>query len=415
MTEHYDVVVIGAGQAGLSIGYYLSKFDIEFVILEQGSTIIPNWRKRWDSFTLVLPNWTYQIPDHSYNEGDPDGFMNRDELVEHLEEFAASFDPEIRFDTKVTSIDKNPSDNNFLVNTNGSSMIADNVVVAAGTFQEPRIPYFSKNLSSDFVQMHTHDYRNPEALPDGGVLVVGTGQSGCQIAEELYQSGRKVYLCVGGATRVPRRYRGKDTIWWLRELNFFDQTADTLTTSKERFKANPFVSGKNGGHSLNLHQFAQDGVVLLGHMKNAEDNMVYLTPDLHENLAKIDNFVADLKENIDKLILKKNIDAELEPSRIEMMNGYDAEIIDELDLKAEGIKTIIWATGYKFNFSWIGYPILDKDGYPIQERGISEYPGLYFLGLHFMHRRKSGLLWGVGEDAEHIANDIAARRQYANG
>jgi putative flavoprotein involved in K+ transport len=409
MTEHFDVVVIGAGQAGLSIGYYLSKLDREYVILEKASTITPTWRKRWDSFTLVLPNWTYQIPDHAYNGDDPNGFMGRDDLVEHLEQFAASFDPEIRFGSKVTSVEKNPNGDNFLVTTTESTILADNVVVATGTFQEPRLPSFSKNLSEEFTQIHTSNYHNPESLPDGAVLVVGTGQSGCQIAEELYQNGRNVYLCVGGATRIPRRYRGKDTIWWLNELNFFDQTADSLTSSKERFKAHPFVTGKNGGHSLNLHQFAKDGVVLLGHMKSAQDNKVTLVPDLRENLAKVDQFVADLKQNIDKLIVEQKIDAEEAPTNSEMKDGYEAEIIEELDLKAEGIKTIIWATGYKFDFSWVSFPILDQDDYPIQDRGISEYPGLYFLGLHFMHNRKSGTLWGVGEYADHIAKDIAAR------
>jgi putative flavoprotein involved in K+ transport len=409
MIEHLDTVVIGAGQAGLSIGYYLSKLDREYVILEKASTITPTWRKRWDSFTLVLPNWTYQIPDHAYNGDDPNGFMGRDDLVEHLEQFTASFDPEIRFGSKVTSVEKNPNGDNFLVTTTESTILADNVVVATGTFQEPRLPSFSKNLSEEFTQIHTSNYHNPESLPDGAVLVVGTGQSGCQIAEELYQNGRNVYLCVGGATRIPRRYRGKDTIWWLNELNFFDQTADSLTSSKERFKAHPFVTGKNGGHSLNLHQFAKDGVVLLGHMKSAQDNKVTLVPDLRENLAKVDQFVADLKQNIDKLIVEQKIDAEEAPTNSEMKDGYEAEIIEELDLKAEGIKTIIWATGYKFDFSWVSFPILDQDDYPIQDRGISEYPGLYFLGLHFMHNRKSGTLWGVGEYADHIAKDIAAR------
>jgi putative flavoprotein involved in K+ transport len=409
MIEHKNVVVIGAGQAGLSIGYYLSEYGREYVILEQASAITPTWRKRWDSFTLVLPNWTYQMPGHAYDGDDPDGFMGREELVAHLEQFAASFNPEIRFGRKVTSVERNPDGDNFIVRMNGSALSADNVVIAAGTFQEPKVPSFSKDLSEEFTQIHTNDYRNPESLPDGAVLVVGTGQSGSQIAEELYQSGRKVYLCVGGATRVPRRYRGKDSIWWLEAMGFFDQTADSLTSSRERFKANPFVSGKDGGHTLNLHKFAKDGVILLGHMKNAQDNMIYLIPDLKENLAKVDKFVADLKQNIDKYIAEQEIEAEEGFSRPELKVGYEAELIEELDLKAEGIKTIIWATGYKFDFNWVAFPVLDQDGYPIQDRGISEFPGLYFLGLHFMHKRKSGLLWGVGEYAAHIAEDIAGR------
>lgn len=409
MIENKDVVVIGAGQAGLSIGYYLSKLGRDYVILEQAEAITPNWRKRWDSFTLVLPNWTYQIPEHGYEGNDPDGFMSRDDLVAHLEQFASSFDPEIRLGTRVMAVEKNAGDENYLISTTGNNIIADNVIVAAGTFQEPRIPPFSQDISKEITQLHTDEYRSPESLPSGAVLVVGTGQSGCQVAEELYQSGRKVYLCVGGANRVPRRYRGKDVIWWLNRLNFFDLTADKLPSSKDRFKAHPFVSGKNGGHSLNLHQFAKDGVVLLGHMQRAEDNLVYFKPDLRENLENIDQFVVDLKKDIDELIIAQNIQAEEAPANSDLKDGYAQEIIEKLDLEAEGINTIIWATGYKFDFSWVDFPIFDQDGYPIQERGITAYPGLYFLGLHFLYKRRSGLLWGVGEDAKHIAGDIAAR------
>jgi putative flavoprotein involved in K+ transport len=409
MSEHFDIIVIGAGQAGLSIGYYLSKLGRKYAILEQASTITPTWRGRWDSFTLVLPNWTYQIPDHGYDGDDPDGFMDREELVARLEQFSESFNPDIRFNSKVSAIERESNGEHFAVTTNGNTYTADNVVVAAGTFQMPRVPPFSKNLSADITQLHTSQYQNPGLLPEGAVMVVGTGQSGCQIAEELYMSGRKVFLCVGGANRVPRRYRGKDIIYWLNELNFFDQTADSLSSSRERFNAHPFVTGKDGGRSLNLHQFAKDGVILLGHMKNAQDYKVEFVPDLMENLKKVDQFVAELKQNIDTLILEKNIEAEDAPHQIDLKDGYEAEIIQELDLRAEGINTIIWATGYKFDFGWVDFPIFDQDGYPIQERGITEIPGLYYLGLHFLYKRRSGLLWGVGDDAAHVADAIAAR------
>jgi putative flavoprotein involved in K+ transport len=409
MTEHFDTIVIGAGQAGLSIGYYLSKLGRQFVILEQAANITPTWRGRWDSFTLVLPNWTYQLPDHGYDGDDPDGFMDRDELVTRLEQFTNSFKPEIRFGSQVIAVKNGANGGNFRVATEGSSYSAANVVVAAGTFQTPRIPQFSNNLAGDITQLHTSEYQNPESIPEGAVLVVGTGQSGCQIAEELYLSGRKVYLCVGGANRVPRRYRGKDIIYWLEKINFFDQTADSLSSSKERFNAHPFVTGKDGGRSLNLHQFAKDGVILLGHMKDAQGYQVQFVPDLKDNLQKVDQFVVELEQNIDKLIDEQSLAADEAPRREELMNGYDAEVIEELDLKAEKINTIIWATGYKFDFSWVDFPIFDQDGYPIQNRGVSEFPGLYFLGLHFLYKRRSGLLWGVGEDAAHVAKAIAAR------
>ncbi|UCF28695.1 MAG: FAD-dependent oxidoreductase, partial [Chloroflexota bacterium] len=261
----------------------------------------------------------------------------------------------------------------------------------------------------DINQIHTSEYQNPDSLPEGAVLVVGTGQSGCQIAEELYLSGRKVFLCVGGANRVPRRYRGKDIIYWLDKINFFDQTADSLSSSKERFAAHPFLTGKDGGRSLNLHKFAKDGVVLLGHMKDAQGYRVQFIPDLKDNLQKVDQFVVDLKQRIDNYIIEHNIAAEEAPRQIELNNGYESKIIEELDLRTEGISTIIWATGYKFDFSWVDFPIFDQDGYPIQDRGVSEVPGLFFLGLHFLYKRRSGLLWGVGEDAAHVAKAIGAR------
>ena len=409
MGEHYDVVIIGAGQAGLAIGYHLSKNEHKYIILEKETSLTPAWRSRWDSFTLVLPNWTLQMPDFPYQGDDPDGFLSREEMVEYLEQFAATFNPEIRFDSKVTSVEKNPGGDAYLVRTDERTYEADNVVVATGTFQGPKRPPFHTNISEKITQLHTSEYRNPDVLPEGAILVVGTGQSGCQIAEELYQSGRKVYLCVGSATRLPRFYRGKDSIWWLKKINFFDQTVDTLPSSRERFAGNPFLSGKGGGRSLDLHQFARDGVVLLGRLKNAQDNKIFLEPDLMENLSKIDEFVDDVKQKIDEYIEVNNIDAEKRPDRVELRDGYDSQVIESLDLQAEGINTIIWAIGYHFDFSWVKLPVLDDDGYPKQNRGVTELPGLYFLGLHWLYKRRSGLPWGVGDDAAHIADDILNR------
>jgi len=409
MSEQLDVVVIGAGQAGLSIGYYLSKMRRQFVILEKASTIVPAWRSRWDSFTLVIPNWTVRLPDFAYRGDDPDGFMSRDELVRLLEEFAALFNPEIRFGQTVTSIEKAPTGGGFLVRTQDGVLEAKNVVVAVGTFQMPRIPAFGRHISESVAQLHSSHYVNPSALDSGGVMVVGTGQSGCQIAEELYQSGRKVYLCVGGATRIPRRYRGKDSVSWLVETGFFEQTPDMLPSSRARFKAHPFLTGKDGGHSLDLHQFAKDGVTLLGHVAGADGTKLTFKPDLHENLKAIDQFVLDFEKSVDKMIEERGLEAEEEAGEPLMTDAYDSAVITELDLAAEGITTVIWATGFRYDFGWIKLPLLDEDGYPIQKRGVSAYPGLYFLGLHFLYRRKSGLLMGVGADAAYLADAISQR------
>jgi putative flavoprotein involved in K+ transport len=309
----------------------------------------------------------------------------------------------------VTSVESDPDGDNYLVSTGDDVIEADNVVVAAGTFQQGRIPPFGERVSNSVTQIHSDSYVNPESLDEGAVMVVGTGQSGAQIAEELYQSGRKVYLCVGGAGRVPRRYRGRDSIEWLVEVGFFEQTPDKLPSSKARFGPNPFVSGKDGGHSLDLHQFARDGVILLGHMTGAQGNRALFAPDLHSNLAKVDQFVVDYERGVDEIIEKKGIVAKEAAARPVMKDGYQAELVEALDLREEGITTVIWATGYQFDFSWIKFPVLDQDGYPIQERGISEFPGLYFLGLNWLHTRKSGLLLGVGEDAAHVAEAIAGR------
>jgi putative flavoprotein involved in K+ transport len=409
MVEDFNTIVIGAGQAGLAIGYYLSRQKRKYIILEKASSIVPAWRSRWDSFTLVLPNWTLQMPDFAYQGNDPDGFLPRDEVVSYMERFAATFDCNIRFDSKVTSIEMKPESGNFVVQTADKLYEAENVVITTGSYQKPRIPSFSTKINQEITQIHTSEYRNPKALPTGAVLVVGSGQSGCQIAEELYQRGRKVYFCVSRAMVLPRFYRGKDSIWWLKEMRFFDQTVDTLASPKEKFTANPVITGKDGGHTINLHQFARDGVVLLGRLKDAKDNMIFLSPDLKENLTKIDNFMIKLKKQIDGFIEANQIEAEEAPSRNGLMDGYAAEIIEDLDLSAEGIKTIIWATGYQFDYSWIEFPVLDEDGYPIQKRGVSDVPGLYFLGLHWLYKRRSGLPWGVGEDAAYLAEEINKR------
>ena len=238
------------------------------------------------------------------------------------------------------------------------------------------------------------------------MLVVGSAQSGCQIAEELYQGGREVYLSVGNAARVPRRYRGKDVTWWFDELGFYDRTVYQLPSPKAKFAGSVHGTGKDGGHTINLHQFARDGVVLLGHIQSVQEGRIVLAPDLMENLAKADKFEDDVVKQVDEYIEKTGLDAPIE-TLPELRDGYEAEVILELDLKSVGITTVIWATGYKFDFSMVKLPIFDEDGYPVQKHGVTDYPGLYFVGLPFLHTGKSGLLSGVGADAAHVASAIA--------
>jgi len=238
--------------------------------------------------------------------------------------------------------------------------------------------------------------------------VVGTGQSGAQIAQELYQSGRKVYLSIGSAGRVPRRYRSRDINDWFTQMGMFDTKVEELKSPKDKFHAHPQISGKNGGQSLNLHKFARDGVVLLGHVRDARDGHLILAPDLKETLAQVDQFEIDALKKIDDYIARTGLNVPAE-SVAKLRDGYAHEVLTDLDLQSSGIGTIIWATGYNFDFSVVKLPVVDADGYPIQQRGVTAYPGLYFLGLPWLHSRRSGILFGVGDDAAHIASHIAGR------
>ncbi|MFN2217874.1 MAG: NAD(P)-binding domain-containing protein [Anaerolineae bacterium] len=407
MSEHVETVVVGGGQAGLAVSYHLSRQGRPHTILEQASQPAEAWRNhRWDSFTLVTPNWTVRMPGAEYQGDEPDGFMSREEVVAYLEDYIERFRLPIQYGVRVSSVEANGA--GYLVHTGEATLEVTNAVIATGLFQQPKIPPFSANLPEEVQQLHSSQYRNPAALPAGAVLVVGSAQSGGQIAEELYQSGRKVYICVSSAGWGPRRYRGQDIVRWMDRAGFNAVTVDKLPSPKMRFAASALVSGKDGGHTLNVHQFARDGVTLLGRIQDAQGSRITLAPDLKENLAKSEKFMADLLKRIDDYIEKSGLD--VPPADLpKLRNGYDAEVITGLDLQSAGITSVIWATGYKFDFSLVRLPILDGDGYPIQKRGITDYPGLYFVGLPWLHTAKSGLLFGVGNDAAAIVADISGR------
>lgn len=404
--ERIETVIVGGGQAGLSLSYYLTQHRREHVVLEQAGHLAHTWRTfRWDSFTLVTPNWHLNLPGFHYRGDHPDGFLLREQIVAFLEDYARSFNPPVRFNTRVISVD--PADERFHVTTNASVIEAKNVVIATGLFEQPKLPLFSTNVTSQILQIHSSTYRNEGALPPGAVLVIGSGQSGCQIAEELYQAGRQVYLSVGTAGRLPRRYRGKDSTWWLAELGFFDDLTSQLPSPNAKFGGNPHLSGKNGGHSLNLHQFARDGVTLLGHVRDANQRVAFFAPDLEENLTKVDQIESNLLKRIDDYI-DSHAPGTPKESVPQLRDGFAAKKIEQVDLISANIKTIIWAAGFAFDFKWVHFPVFDADGYPVQTRGVTSIPGLYFLGLNWLYKRKSALLFGVGEDAAHLAENIAS-------
>jgi putative flavoprotein involved in K+ transport len=406
-TKKIDTVIVGGGQAGLAISYYLKKEGRMHVILERASAVANAWRnQRWDSFTLVTPNVQVRMPGAEYVGSDPYGFMALSQVVKYFDDYVQRFRLPVRCGVEVTSVEKHGDV--YIVRASNGDYEAENVVIATGLYQSPKIPAFSAAIPAEVVQIHSMEYRNPSSVPEGAVLVVGTGQSGAQIAEELYQAGRKVYLSIGSAGRVPRRYRGKDIHDWFAQMGMFDTKVGELKSPQAKFAPHPQISGKNGGESLNLHQFSHDGVVLLGHVRDVQKGTLILAPDLMETLAKVDEFEIDALKMVDNYMLRMgwNIPAESIPK---LGDGYEQEIITELDLKAAGITAVIWATGYAFDFSSVKLPVVDADGYPLQTRGVTEFDGLYFLGMPWIHSRRSGILFGVGDDAAYLAAHIAAR------
>jgi putative flavoprotein involved in K+ transport len=409
MNKKIETIIIGGGQAGLATSYHLLQRNRDHIVLEQASWVGNAWRNdRWDSFTLLTPNWAFKLPGAEYAGESPGGYLNKGEVVARFEQYVDQFHLPVYYRVQVTGVEKNNCDEGFLVKTDDRVMQARNVVIATGLYQKPKIPNFSNALPADILQLHSGSYRNPQSLPPGAVLVVGSAQSGCQVAEELNLSGRKVFLSTGGAGRVPRHYRGKDVYEWMLLSGFLDRTPDKLASPREKFTANPHVSGRDGGRTLNLHQFARDGVVLLGHIQGADGSRIWFAPDHKENLAKADKVEAEIIKLIDRYIEQTGMD--VPPERLpELKDGYEAQEISDLDLRTAGITTILWAIGYDFDFSLVNLPVFDNDKYPVQNRGLTAFPGLFFVGLPWLYTQKSGHLSGVGEDAGYIASAIAYR------
>jgi putative flavoprotein involved in K+ transport len=332
--------------------------------------------------------------------------MPRDEVIAYFERYVERFQLPVRTQTRVDSVE--PLGEGFRVNASDSQYAAANVVIATGYFQQPKLPPFASALAPSITQLHSSQYRNPPSLPDGAVLVVGSAQSGCQIAEELNLHGRRVFLATGTAGRLPRRYRGQDIIAWLDQMGFFDLTPEQLPPGFSKYDGIPHLSGTRGGHTIDLHQFARDGVTLLGHLRGAEGAKVLLATDLHENLRKVDAFEREVLRAIDEYSAAQGLDAPAEDVP-QLHDGFAQSIMAELDLAAAGINTVIWALGYTFDYRLVKLPVRDGDGFPIQSSGVTNFPGLYFVGMPWMPSEKTGALFGVGDVAGLIAARIATR------
>ena len=402
MDESIGVAIIGGGQAGLATSHELTEAGIEHVVLERGR-LGQTWRTRWDSFCLVTPNWSVLLPGHPYDGDDPDGYLPRDEIVAYLERYAAGFGAPVREGIEVTSLTEAPS-GGFLLQTSDGEMRARSVVVATGAYQRAHRPEAARSLPSGIPQIDAEDYRSPAGLPPGSVLVVGSGQSGCQIAEELHEAGREVFLACGRAPWLPRRIGEHDLMWWFVETGFADQKVAELPTPAARLVSNVLATGRNGGHDLHLRTLRDAGVTLLGRFLGADGHRARFAGDLSESVAWGDDRYREMIGRIHKLVEERGLPA---PALAEP-TPFDGAAPRELDLS--GIGVVVFAGGFRPDYRWIDVPgAFDELGFPLHTEGASAAAaGLYFVGVHFLRTRKSSLLCGVGEDAAVVARQLAA-------
>jgi putative flavoprotein involved in K+ transport len=398
------VIVVGGGQAGLSMSYCLKRRGIEHLVFER-RRLAHEWREaRWDSFCLVTPNWQCQLPGFPYTGDEPDGFMGREEIVAYIEGYAASFGPPLMEGAAVTQLRRDP-DGGFVLETSTGSLSADQVVIATGGYHVPRIPRFAERLAPGIVQLGSSQYRNPDALPDGDVLVVGTGQSGCQIAEDLHLAGRRVHLCVGGATRTARFYRGRDVVAWLDDLGYYDLPVHEHKLGEGvRAKANQYVTGRDGGRDIDLRRFALEGMRLYGRLTGVRDGTFTFAADLQSKLDAADASAEAIKDTIDEHIARNGIDAP--PDDRYTPVWHPSEPVAELDIEATGITSVVWCMGFGPDYGWVQAPIFDGRGRPCHDRGVTDVPGLYVVGLPWLYTWGSGRFSGIARDVEYLTELI---------
>jgi putative flavoprotein involved in K+ transport len=403
MSNRVDVVVVGAGHAGLAVSHELTQAGISHVVLEKGQ-IGQTWRGWWDSFCLMTPNWNVSLPGHEYEGPDPDGFLDRDEVVRLLEDYAAGFAAPVSEGVEVTALWQ--ADDGFVLETSEGEIAAASVVLCSGAYQQPWRPSAAATLPADLLQIDVGDYRNPSDLPAGPVLVVGSGQSGCQIAEELRQAGRDVFVACGRAPWVPRRIGEHDAVWWAVESGFFDAPLSSLPSPAARFGANVQTSGVGGGHDLHYRTLQAMGVTLLGHFAGADGHRARFAPDLADTVSWADERNAQLMGLIRKVAGERGLSV----PAIAAPEPFRAEAPEHVDL--DGFGAVIFATGFRPEYgSVVQIPdAFDELGFPIHLEGASTVaPGLYFVGVHFLRKRKSALFIGACEDAPIVARQIAAR------
>jgi putative flavoprotein involved in K+ transport len=405
--ERIEVLVVGAGQAGVAMSEHLVRNNVPHLVLERGR-IAERWRsERWDSLVANGPAWHDRFPGLEF-AGDPDAFVAKEQVADYFAAYARKFAAPIRCGVEVNSVTRFSDRPGFRVETSDGVIEARYVVAATGPFQRPVVPAIVPETPG-ILQIHSTGYRNPRALPEGAVLVVGAGSSGAQIAEELRQAGKRVYLSIGPHDRTPRRYRGRDYCWWLGVLGRWD-----IKATPGADHTTIVVSGARGGHTVDFRNFAAQGMTLLGRTNAFKDGEMLFAPDLADNIAKGDAYYLALLDEADAYAARNNLDLPPEPEARKI--GPDpaslTEPIRSLNLADTGITSIIWATGFALDFGWLKVDAFDKTGRPNHNRGISSEPGVYFLGLPWLSQRGSSFIWGVWHDARFLADHIVVQRNY---
>lgn len=407
--ETIDTLVIGGGQAGVAMSEHLGKQGVPHLVLER-NRIAEAWRtRRWDSLKANGPAWHDRFPGMDFENLSPDAFAAKEQVAAYFEAYAKKINAPIRTGVDVKSVTANKNRPGFSIETSEGRIEAERVVAATGPFQTPVIPPIAPNDES-LTQLHSAEYRNPEQLPEGAVMVIGAGSSGVQIAEELMRSGRRVYLSVGPHHRPPRAYRGRDFCWWLGVLGHWD--AEKMSPGTEHVTI--AVSGANGGKTIDFRELAHQGMTLVGRTQAFKDGKAVFASDLRENLAAGDDNYLSMLDAADRYAQRNGLTLPEEPNArcIPEDPACVSDPLSELDLSEAGITSIVWATGFSVDYGWLNVDAFDEVGKPQHQRGVSSEPGVYFIGLPWLSRRGSSFIWGVWHDAKHIADHIATQRKY---
>jgi len=409
LAEKIDTLVVGGGQAGIAMSEHLSNCNVPHLVLER-HRIAERWRsERWDSLVANGPAWHDRLPGMEFADFDPDAFPSKERIADYLVAYADMINAPIRCGVEVREVRRNVHRPGFRVETSGGVIEANNVVAATGSFQIPVIPDLVP-ADAEITQIHSSAYRNPDQLPEGAVLVVGAGSSGAQIADELLLSGKSVYLSVGPHDLPPRSYRGRDFVWWLGVLGKWD--AVTMEPGMEHVTI--AVSGARGGHTVDFRRLARQGITLVGRTESFKNNVMYFATDLADNIARGNAYTLSLLDEADAYVVRNGLDFPEEPEvrKVEPDPACVTNPVLELNLTEAGISSILWATGFDVDYSWLKVDAFDKGGKPKHERGISAEAGIYFLGLPWQSRRGSSFIWGVWHDAKFLADQISIRRNY---